>query len=173
MSRAGVGYAGPPPFSGLLAWVFCPEKPRSRGKEWSKFSPWCGVRARTRATSFCIGVTSGDTSNWTVKHRVQMDTGFKAHLSHVLTAQGSAWWCLHLLVNLQSHRHGIHLITVNHLLGASHGNSPESSRLGCPFPLSLAKRGCLYPQLYHSFVTCIFEIVSPPPGSVSCFIKWS
>lgn len=39
------------------------------------------LAGHARATSFCIGVTSGDTSNWTVKHRVWVDAGFKAHLS--------------------------------------------------------------------------------------------
>ena len=109
------------------------------------------LSGHVRVPSFGIEVTSGDTNIWTVKHRVQMEAGFKAHLPYVLTAQGSAWWCLGLLVNLLSHRGGIHLITVKHLLGASHGSSPESSRLGYPSRSHWPNGGASI----HSFTTVL------------------
>lgn len=66
------------------------------------------LSGHVRASSSCI---EGETNIWTVKQRAQMEAGFRAHLSHVLTVQGLSQQCLHLM-NLQSHRGWIYLSTV-------------------------------------------------------------
>lgn len=85
---------------------------------WKEWCPDVGLEQgedvqwrHVTATSFRVEGTSGDTNIWAVKRRVQMEARFKAHLSHMLTAWGSALRCPHLFVNLQSYRDEIRPIT--------------------------------------------------------------
>lgn len=131
--------------------------------------------------------SDGETDIWTVKQRFQVEAGFKAHLSRVLTAQDLAQQCLSLPMNLwmeagavyhildfmkvfiihynftnphlQSHRGWIHLSTVK--LGANCWSSPESSRLG--YPSCCQWPSVAFTQSFTSFVLCILEIISPAP----------
>lgn len=122
---------GPIFFSALLAWGFCPEKPvwgtgmvLALALMWdqSKDRILCQGTSEAHPSLLKGRPTSGQWS------RVQVEAGFKAHLSCVLTAQDLAQQCLSPPMNLQSHRGWIQVSTVK--LWANCWCSPESSRLG-------------------------------------------